>query len=258
MRELNAILTIAFRDWVKFLRDRTRIVASLVFPIIFVGALGGSLKANLGDVGFDFMTFVFTGILAQTMFQSTALGVIYLIEDRENDFSQEIFVSPISRYSIILGKILGESLVAFSQVVGVFLFGLIIGVSITLAQIAALIPALFIASFLGGAFGVLVMSNISSQRTAAQIFPFVIFPQFVLAGVFSPIQNLPLPLFILSRIAPMTYAVDFIRNVYYAGSIELPKIVVYNFWTDIVIIAALFGAFLLIGTFFFVKNERNR
>jgi ABC-2 type transport system permease protein len=54
-----------------------------------------------------------------------------LIKDRENDFSQEIFVSPISRYSIIIGKIVGESLVAFSQAIVVLLFGLVIGIPFT-------------------------------------------------------------------------------------------------------------------------------
>lgn len=47
MREINAILTIAYRDVAKFLRDRTRLVASLIFPIIFVAILGGSLQANI-------------------------------------------------------------------------------------------------------------------------------------------------------------------------------------------------------------------
>ena len=35
-----------------------------------------------------------------------------LIEDRENDFTQELFIAPISRYAIVFGKILGEALVA--------------------------------------------------------------------------------------------------------------------------------------------------
>ena len=113
MHELSAVAAIAHRDLVKLLRDRTRLVADLVFPMVIIGVLGVSLQAGFGDVApFDFLTFVFTGVLAQTVWQSAALGVISLIEDRENDFSQEIFVSPISRYSIVLGKVLGESLVA--------------------------------------------------------------------------------------------------------------------------------------------------
>ncbi len=111
MKELNAILTIAYRDLLKFLRDRTRIVSTFVLPLLLVGILGGSLESNLGQSAqYSLLTFTFVGVLAQTLFQSSASGVISLVEDRESDFSQEIFVSPISRYSIVFGKILGESL----------------------------------------------------------------------------------------------------------------------------------------------------
>lgn len=259
MHELNAILIIATRDFLKFSRDRSRLIATFIFPLVFIAVLGGTMQANLGEqVGYNLLTFMFTGVLAQTLFQSTASGIISLIEDRENDFSQEIFVSPISRYSIIFGKILGESLVAFAQGLGIVIFGLLVGVPLSLMQITALIPAGIIVCLLGGAFGVLVLSNLGSQRSANQIFPFIIFPQFFISGVFSPIKHLPLPLFVLSRIAPMTYAVDLMRAVYYAGKSEYDKIVLHPLLVNLVIIALMFGVFLLIGTYRFTQNERNR
>ncbi len=49
MKELNAILTIAYRDLLKFLRDRTRIVSTFILPLLLVGILGGSLESNLGQ-----------------------------------------------------------------------------------------------------------------------------------------------------------------------------------------------------------------
>ena len=108
--DTSAILAIAYRDLLKFLRDPLRLVSTLIFPVIFIGILGGSFEANLGtDFGYNYLVFTFTGVLAQTLFQSSAMGIVSLIEDRENDFSQEIFVSPISRYSIVLGKILVTS-----------------------------------------------------------------------------------------------------------------------------------------------------
>ena len=259
MRQLNAILTIAYRDVTKLLRDRTRLIAGLVFPIIFIGALGGALQANLGhSAGFNFLTFVFTGVLGQTLFQSTASGIISLIEDRENDFSQEIFVSPVSRYTIILGKILGESLVASVNTLGVLGFGLLIGVRFDIAQIVALIPIVLVACLLGGGFGVFVLSQLSSQRSANQIFPFIIFPQFFLSGAFAPVQHLPWYLLVFSRIAPMTYAVDFTRGLFYWGKPDYSHVVIYPPYVDLAIIVVLFTLMLLVGTYFFVKNERNK
>ncbi len=259
MHELSAVLAIAHRDLVKLLRDRTRLVADLAFPMIIIGVLGVSLQAGFGDVAnFDFLTFVFTGVLAQTLWQSSALGVISLIEDRENDFSQEIFVSPISRYSIVLGKVLGESLVALPQGVAIIAFGFLLGIPLSLAVLAALVPVLLIVTLFGGAFGVLVLSRLPNRRAATQIFPFVMLPQFFLAGVFNPISGLPPVLDIASRLAPMRYAVDFLRNVYYSIHAERVEVPIASTGTNLAIIGALFVAFIAVGTTLFVRAEQNR
>lgn len=258
-QEINAVLTIAYRDLVKFLRDRTRVLSTFIFPFVFIGVLGASLQSNLGkSSGFNFITFVFIGVIAQTFFESTASGLISLIEDRESDFSQEIFVSPISRYSIVLGKILGESLVSLTQGLGIIVFGLIAGVAFNLKDFIMLAPVVLAICFFGGAFGLLVMTNLRSQRAADQVFPFIIFPQFFLSGIFNPIKDLPWYLFILSRIAPMTYAVDFARSIFYLGKPEYGKVVLYPWWIDAAIVTFLFLVFIITGTFLFVRNERNK
>lgn len=262
-REANAILTIAYRDLLKFFRDPSRLIGTLILPIIFVGALGGSFQANLGSqIGFNYLAFTFTGIFVQTLFQSTAFGIISLIEDRENDFSQEIFISPISRYSIVFGKIFGESLVALTQAVAVIAFGMLIRIPFTPANILGLLFVGILTCLMGGAFGLILLSGFGSQRAANQILPFLIFPQFFLAGVFTPIQKLPLYLEILSRISPLRYPVDMARDIFYAGSPDYNKVVLTGPFTgllgNLVIMGVLFAIFLVIGTASFVRSERNR
>lgn len=259
MNELNGILTIAFRDFIKLLRDKPRIISSLIFPILFIGGFGAGARASIGaQVQFDFLTFVFTGVFAQILFQSTASGVIFLIQDRENDFSQEIFVSPVSRYSIVLGKILGETLVSYAQLFGIIIFGLIIGVSLNFVQLLIILIAGIVPCLLGGAFGLIVMANMGNLRSVTQVFPFFIFPQFFLSGIFFPLSNLPPILFILSRLMPMTYAVDFIRSIFYWGSPEYKFVVIYNPLINLIVIGILFTIMLILGTYLFVRNERNR
>ncbi|HET9809046.1 MAG TPA: ABC transporter permease [Candidatus Limnocylindria bacterium] len=256
MSEVSAILTLAHRDFIKLLRDRARIVSDFAFPLIFIGILGTSLQAGFGETsGINLMHFVFTGVLAQTIWQSTALGVISLLMDREQDFSQEIFVSPISRYSIILGKIIGESLVAFPQFLAILAFGFLLGVPMSVEKLVALLPAALIIAVYGGAFGVLILSRLDNQRQANQIFPFVMLPQFFLAGIFNPIDNLPWFLDILSKISPMRYAVDLMRDVYYAGG---ESVAIFDLPTNLAIIGAEFVVFMVIGTAGFVRAERNR
>ena len=259
MHELSAVLAIAHRDLVKLLRDRTRLIADFTFPLIFIGVLGTSLQAGFGNVTrFDLLTFVFTGVLAQTLWQSAAMGVISLIEDRENDFSQEIFVSPISRYTIVIGKVLGESLVALPQGIAIVAFGFVLGIPLSLAAVLALVPVVLIVTVFGGAFGVLVLSRLPNRRAATQIFPFVMLPQFFLAGVFNPIGDLPLPLEILSRLAPMRYAVDLLRDAYYGIHPETVQVALEPLGTNLAIIGGLFVVFIAVGTALFVRAEQNR
>lgn len=257
--ELNAILAIAYRDLLKLLRDPARMLVTFVFPLVLIGTLGGSLQANLGSgVGYDFLAFTFTGVLAQTLFQSAAMGIVSLIADRELDFSREIFVAPISRYAIVFGKVFGETLVALPQGAAIVLFAVVVGVPLSLEQLAGLAVVALVVCLFGGAFGLLLMANLSSQRTANQVFPFVFLPQLFLAGVFNPIQVLPWYLEALSRLSPLRYAVDLTRGAFYAGRPEYGRVVLDSPSFNLAVMAALFAIFLTVGTFLFVRAEQNR
>jgi ABC-2 type transport system permease protein len=257
--DLGAILAIASRDVLKLFRDRTRLVFTVVFPVIFIGLMGGTLQGNLGQAaGFNFVGFIFTGVLGMTLFQSAAQGLISLIQDRETDFSQEMFVSPISRYSIVFGKIAGETTVSFVQAIPTIALALLLRVPLSPLQVALLLPASLCACLVGGAFGVAGMSLLNNQRAAQQIFPFLLFPQFFLAGIFSPIKVLPWYLAPLSLISPMRYGVDLLRGVVYSGRPEYGKVVLFSPLTNLAVMVVMFAVFLVLGTALFVRQETHR
>jgi ABC-2 type transport system permease protein len=259
MRDIYAVITLAYRDLMKLLRDPARLVSSLMFPLLFIIILGGSLQGGFGSAsGFDYLAYVFTGVFAQTLFQSASMGVVSLIDDRENDFSQEVFVSPISRYSIILGKILGETLVAMIQAIGIVVFGVLAGVSFSFGQLLGLAWAGLVACFFGAAFGVIILSNLNNRRTADQVFPYIMLPQFFLAGVFNPLHGLPWYLDFLSRISPMRYAVDFTRDLFYGARSDYAGAVLQGAGYNLALMTIAFLVFLFIGTLLFVRKEQNR
>jgi ABC-2 type transport system permease protein len=183
-RELWALLAIAQRDLVKLLRDRPRLAVNLAFPILLVAGLGSVLQPTVGKVtGVSAVTLAFTGVLPATLFQSTAAGMISIAEDRENDFSRTLFVAPVSRLTLVAGKICGEALVALFQGGCVVGFAAAIGVRITGGQLAALLLPCLACCLLGGAFGLVTVASLPNQRSAMDVFQFLIIPQYVL-GVF--------------------------------------------------------------------------
>ena len=138
----------------------------------------------------------------------------------------------------------------------IVIFGFVLQVPLGADQLIRMALAGIVVAFFGGAFGVLVLANLSSQRAATQIFTFVMLPQYFLAGIFNPIGHLPLPLDILSKISPMRYAVDFMRDAYYGGAGS--GIPLFDTSTNFAIIGAMFVVFMVVGTFLFVRAERNR
>lgn len=259
MSELNAIAAIATRDLLKFLRDRTRLVGSFLFPFLLMFLLGSTVQLNLGQsAGFNFITFTFTGVLGLTIFQSSVQGIASLLDDRQNDFAQELFVSPISRYTIVFGKIVGETTVALVQAIPLVILALVLRVSISPAQLALMAPVALISCLLGGSFGLLAMSIINTQQAANQIFNFLLLPQLFLAGVFTPITLLPWYLEVFSLLSPLRYVVDMLRDVMYAGSPEYHKLVLFGPLPNLLAMALMFALCMLAGTVLFVRRETNR
>jgi ABC-2 type transport system permease protein len=254
---LNAMMAIAYRDIAKYVKNPIRILISLIFPMVFIFALGGSLNANI-ETPYNFMIFTFIGILAQTIFQTVAQGIISLVQDREQDLTQEFFVAPIPRYAIMLGKIVGEGFVGVLQGLAIIAIGFLIGVQYTLADFALLIPIIFLVTLMGGAFGIFIISFSDDSQNINRVFPLFIFPQFFLAGVFSPIKELPLYLLIPSRIVPLTYAVDLFRNIFYRNAPYKYLVTLYPIWMDISIIVGFTAVFLVYGTLAISARERNR
>ena len=259
MRELNTLTAIAGRDLLKFLRDPGRLIAALVFPFMMIFLLGGTLQLNLGrSTGFNFIAFTFTGFLGMTLFQSTAQGLTSLTDDRQNDFAQELFVSPVSRYAIVFGKIFGETLVAIAQVLPMIVFAVVLRVPMSPTHLALLAPVALLSCFMGGSFGLLLLNTISDTRAAAQMFNLVFLPQYFLAGLFSPINVLPWYLEVLSLISPMRYVVDLARGVIFSGTQDYGRVVLLNPATNVVVLTLMFAAFIVAGTALFVRRETNR
>jgi ABC-2 type transport system permease protein len=259
MNELNSIAAIAARDLFKFLRDRNRLAVSFLVPFLLMFLLGNTVQANLGHAaGFNLVAFTFTGVLGLTVFQSSMQGIASLLDDRQNDFAQEIFIAPVSRYSIVFGKILGETSVALAQAVPIVVLAFALHVPISPGRLLLLAPVAFVACLLGGSFGLVSMSLINSQQAANQIFNFVLLPQFFLAGVFNPIKVLPWYLAIFSLLSPLRYVVDLFRDVMYVGRPEYGRVVLLDPVANLAAIVVMFTTFMLAGTALFVQRETNR
>jgi ABC-2 type transport system permease protein len=258
-RESNAVAAVAAREITVYLKSPGTVIMSFAMPLMMMGMIGGNLRQNMaGGLGFDFGQFMLIGMLVNMLFMTTTMSMTTLVGDREIDFNQEMLVSPVSRYSIVIGKILGGSFGAIISAAGTLLVGLIMAITLSpgkLLMILALSPMMCLA---GGALSMIVIGLIKNKRTVHLAVMFITMPQMFLSGAIIPINNSSGALLVLSRLMPMTYCLDLARAVVYAGTPEYDSVIMFNPVVNFAAIAALTVACLVIGTFFFAQSEKNR
>jgi ABC-2 type transport system permease protein len=256
---LSGLAIIAQRDVTKLLRDRPRLAVNLAFPILLIGGLGSILQPTVGRVsGLNAVTLAFTGVLAASLFQSAAAGMISIVEDRENDFSRELFVTPVTRLTLVAGKVAGETLVAFCQGIFITLAAVAFGVRMSPGQLAMLLAPALACCLLGGAFGLATVAALPNQRSAMQIFQFLIIPQYVLGGVLVPLHGQSAFIGAVGWFMPLRYAVELSRAAFYAGTPGYAQVVTAGPVLDVVAIAGLTAIFMTAGALVFGYRERTR
>jgi len=259
IREVNAVITILSRDITIFFKSPGAIIISFGMPIAMMGMLGGSLGQNMsGDLTFEYGPYMIVGMIVNMLFMITIMGMTSLVEERLTDFTQEMMISPISRYSIVIGKIFGSAFGAIIGVIGTLIVGFFMGITLEIHQLLIILALSPVICLLAGAVAMSIMGIVKDSRTANIAVMLVTMPQMFLSGVIIPINNSSGILYILNRAMPMTYCLDLIRAVVYSGSSEYENIVLFNPMISISVIAAITVIGLVAGTFLFARSETNR
>ena len=109
-----------------------------------------------------------------------------------------------------------------------------------------------------GSMAMIVIGVIKSNKMANMAVMLITMPQMFLSGAIIPINNSTGMLYVLSRIMPMTYCLDLTRAVVYSGTADYANVVLFNPMISLLVIASLTIVFLIVGTFFFARSEKNR
>jgi ABC-2 type transport system permease protein len=255
MSELSGIFAIWYREIKVFLRERSRVVSSIINPIFWLVVLGGGLGSAVSFANVNYQTFIFPGILGQTVLFSSIFFGLYIVWDKKIDFLKEVLVAPISRTSIFVGKILGGATDSLIQVVilmvmGMILtqFGVLSGLVFTIPAILMAILLLFITTTGMVSIGLIIGSQLESIEGFQIFSTFLIMPMFFLSGALFPLDNLPSWLAVLTNIDPLTYAVDGLRALL-LGTSHFPLAF------DFVVITIFSMVLIAIGTFAFQKMK---
>jgi ABC-2 type transport system permease protein len=255
MTELRGFYTLWFREVKRYLRDRIRIVSSFFQPLLWLVIFGTGVRFSGQIGGLNYQEYIFPGIIGQALLFTSMFMGISVIWDKEFGFMKEILVSPVSRVSIFLGKMIGDSTDAVLQGTIVFLLAVLLGIKVDPITYLAALPVMVLITFGLVSIGLTIASFMGSLESFGAIQSFINLPLFFLSGALFPLTGPGIPewLQIASKVNPLTYGVDALRTIILGGAWE--PLQLQPLYANLAVVGAFDVVMIIIGTWAFNRMK---
>ena len=208
------------REFIRFLRQRSRLVGAFLSPLLFwlllgFGIDGASNSSAVGGAG-NFKQFFIPGMMVLGVVFTAIYSAISLIEDKNTGFLQGVLVSPLPRWSLVLSKILGASFIALFQGLLLLPLSYLSGLQLSPLDFLLCLVLFFFIAFFVASLALHFGWKIESVAGFHGIMNTVLMPMWFLSGATFPIKSGPL--FFISRLNPLTYAVNSFQEILFFQS----------------------------------------
>lgn len=247
---MSTIYVLWLRELKRYFRSPIQIVVALGQPLLYLLVLGFGLGPTFQKAGNgSYLQFVAPGVIGMTVLFSSMFNGVALLWDRQFGFLKETLVAPVPRTHIMLGRILGGATVAVMQGILVTIVCLVAGFRPTsLWQIPLAIFFMLAIAFVFGALGTAFGAMLKNMQGFQVIMNFLMMPVFFLSGALFPLANLPMGLSVLTRLDPLSYGIDGLRNA-------LISEVYFGLTLDVLVLSVTAVLFLSLSTYCFSRIE---
>ena len=248
---MSAIYILWWRELRRYTRSRAQIVASLGQPLLYLLVLGFGFghvfqKAGMGN----YFQFISPGVIGMTVLFSSIFSGLGLLWDRQFGFLKETLVAPVSRLQIMIGRTLGGATVAVIQGLMVLLISVIAGFRPhNLLSIPAAIGFMVLIALCFAALGMAIGSGLQDMQGFQLIMNFLVMPIYFLSGAIFPLTSQGAVLGFITRLDPLSYGIDGMRNVFGAPDVAFNPIL------DLAVLVAVGFVLLIFGAWRFSKIE---
>lgn len=243
-------LSLCKRELVRFLRQRHRIIGALATPIVFWLLIGAGMGRSFhvegmpGGASSSYLQYFFPGTVLMILLFTAIFSTISIIEDRREGFLQSVLVAPVPRMAIVLGKVLGGTILAFGQGLIFLLLAPLIGMPMSPAGFVASCVMMFIIAFALTALGFCIAWRMTSTQGFHAIMNLFLMPLWFLSGALFPPQNAWGGLRWLMRLNPLSYGLAGLWRAMYWG--REGQISALPGWTPILAVSVAFAGVMFL------------
>jgi ABC-2 type transport system permease protein len=210
------------RELVRFYRQRSRVVGVIASPLLFWLLLGSGFGTSIRSGGQpDYLTYFFPGALIMIVLFTSIFTMMSVIEDRREGFLMSVLVAPVSRSSIVLGKVLGGATLAAVQGLLFLVLAPFIGIHFDLQQFGLMVLIVFLVAFGLTALGFAVAWSLDSAQAFHAIINLFLIPLWLLSGALFPISKASQWIRAVMLANPLTYGVEALRLTLFPQSEQL-------------------------------------
>jgi ABC-2 type transport system permease protein len=216
-----AAATLCWREIVRFVRQRSRVIGAFAQPLVFWVLLGGGLNASFQPPGVpdgtSYVEYFYPGAIALVLLFTAIFSTISVVEDRHEGFLQGVLVAPLSRSTIVLGQALGGTALALVQGMLFLLFAPAVGILLPALAILSGIAVMFLMAFSLTSLGLIIAWRMDSTQGFHAIMNLILLPIWLLSGAFFPASGVSSWLGWLMQVNPLTYGMAALRHCLYLG-----------------------------------------
>ncbi len=265
---MSTVFALWKRGLKAFIRNKTGLIFSLIFPFFFVYVFGAVFKNDFIE---NPIAYMLSGVIITTVFEGSLNLASSTVDDMVSGFMKEVLVSPAKRIAVAMGQLLSAATVSTLQGLLILIIGLFIGIKFTTwtTPLYILISMISIGLVFSGV-GLFMATKVRNGQTFQIIKTAVTMPLTFLSGAYIPLSMLPGTLKYVAYINPMTYATAFFRMIVLEKTdlstaelvqeelaISINGFIVTPFMSFIIILA-IGLVFLLLSTLSFVKTDFSR
>jgi ABC-2 type transport system permease protein len=175
--------------------------------------MGRNFAAKDMPGGENYLRFFFPGTIVMILLFTAIFSTISIIEDRREGFLQGVLVAPVSRMAIVLGKVLGGTILAFAQGVIFLALAPTVGIWPTPSAVGLTMLAMVIVSFALTALGFCIAWRMSSTQGFHAIMNLFLMPMWFLSGALFPARDSGLRWVMACN--PLSYGMTAVRSGMY-------------------------------------------